>query len=229
MRLSILIFDGMTTLDAIGGYEVLSRIAGMETEFVGRTKGIVAADTRRLGLLAFRDFSEVTSTDILYVPGGPGGIPLEKDEEFLEYVRKLDRTSTWTVGICNGVALLAAAGLLKGQKATCNWFFRERIRQWGVEFVPERYHREGKYITGAGVSASIDTGFFLTQIIAGEAFARTVQLGLEYYPSPPFSEKSPAEAPAEAAEIIQRIEASGGRDQLLRQAAFSGTFPVVTA
>jgi hypothetical protein len=53
MRLSIVIFDGVTTLDAIGGYEALSRIPGMEVEFIGARRGIVAADTRALGLLAF--------------------------------------------------------------------------------------------------------------------------------------------------------------------------------
>ena len=75
MRLSILIFDGLTTLDAIGGYEVLARIPGMEVEFVAERRGIIAADTRSLGLVAFREFSEVMATDILYVPGGPGAVP----------------------------------------------------------------------------------------------------------------------------------------------------------
>ena len=79
MRLSILLFDGFTTLDAIGGYEVLGRIPGMEVEFVAGSRGILAADTRSLGLLAFRGFDEVTRTDILYVPGGPGAVPLETD------------------------------------------------------------------------------------------------------------------------------------------------------
>jgi len=121
MRLSILIFDGLTVLDAIGGYEVLSRIPGVEVEFVAAQRGIVAADTRRLGLLAYRDFSEVQSTDILYVPGGPGARALESDPEFIDYLRLLDSTSTWTIGICNGVTLLAIAGLLKGRQATTNW------------------------------------------------------------------------------------------------------------
>ena len=83
MRLSILIYDGLTTLDAIGGYEILARLPGMETEFVASRRGIIAADTRCLGLVAFREFSEVTATDILYVPGGPGGFALETDEIFL--------------------------------------------------------------------------------------------------------------------------------------------------
>ena len=144
MRLSILIYDGLTTLDAIGGYEILARLPGMETEFVAQRRGIIAADTRCLGLVAFREFSEVAATDILYVPGGPGGFALETDEIFLDTIRRLDKTSTWTVGICNGVGLLAAAGLLKGLKATTNWFYQDRLRAYGTEFVAERYHRDGQ-------------------------------------------------------------------------------------
>jgi putative intracellular protease/amidase len=211
MRLSILIYDGVTTLDAVGGYEVLARIPGIETEFVALTRGVIAADTRRLGLLAYRSFDEVRSTDILYVPGGPGGRALETDSQFLDYLRVLDRTSTWTIGICNGVTLLAAAGLLKGYKATTNWFDRERIAQYGVEFVAKRYHMMGKYVTGAGVSASIDTALFFAKHIANEDVARAIQLGLEYYPEPPLTEKTPDETPSYIHQIVRDHAATEAR------------------
>src|SRR6266540_1610587 len=183
MRLSILIYDGLTTLDAIGGYEILARLPGMETEFVASRRGIIAADTRCLGLAAFREFSEVTATDILYVPGGPGGFALETDEIFLDTIRRLDKTSTWTVGICNGVGLLAAAGLLKGLKATTNWFYQDRLRAYGIEF-------------------------------AGEQVAKTLQLGIEYYPAPPFPERRPQDVAVEIQDRIRRFESEGGRQQL---------------
>lgn len=182
----------------------------MEVEFFAKRKGIVAADTRRLGPLAYRDFDEVASTDILYVPGGPGATPLEKDEHHLAKIRALDATSTWTVGICNGVGLLAAAGLLASHQATMNWFYQDRLAAFGAEFVPERFHRSGKYITGAGVSASIDTALFLTEMLAGEQIAKTLQLGIEYYPAPPFPERSPAEAPEDAKQLVKAFEAEGG-------------------
>lgn len=220
MRLSILIYDGLTTLDAIGGYEVLSRLPGMETEFVGRRRGVVAADTRRLGLLAFRSFEEVRSTDILYVPGGPGGFLLEQDAAFLDTLRLLDSTSKWTVGICNGVGLLAAAGLLKGRRATTNWFYQDRLRGYGVEFVAERYHRDGKYVTGAGVSASIDTGLYLARELAGETVAKALQLGIEYFPAPPFPEKRVQEVPEPIVQIVRQFEESGGRDLLKARPPF---------
>jgi putative intracellular protease/amidase len=227
MKLSIVIFDGVTSLDAIGGYEVLSRIPGIEVEWVSQRRGVVAADTRALGLLAFRALHEVERTDILYVPGGPGGAPLETDETFLAELRRLDATSTWTVGVCNGSALLAAAGLLKGRKATTNWFYQERIAELGAEFVPVRYQRDGKYVTGAGVSASIDTGLFLIQQIGGDLLAKTIQLGVEYYPAPPFPEKTPDEAPPEAKEVVKAFESTAGPALLALRPAFAGTFEVL--
>lgn len=220
MRLSILIYDGLTSLDAIGGYEVLARIPGMETEFVGPARGVIAADTRRLGLLAWRSLDEVGKTDILYVPGGPGGLLLEKDETLLGHLRRLDRTSTWTVGICNGVGLLAAAGLLEGRKATTNWFYQDRLRAYGVEFVPERYHRDGKYLSGAGVSASIDTGLYLAQLLAGDMVAKAIQLGIEYFPAPPFPEKTVQESPPMIQQIVKQFEESGGAELLRMKPPF---------
>src|SRR5690606_24598570 len=77
MRVSFVLFDGFTALDAIGAYEVLSRIPGLEVEFAAIDRGIVAADTRRLGLLAYRTLNEIRSTDVLIVPGGPGVRALE--------------------------------------------------------------------------------------------------------------------------------------------------------
>jgi transcriptional regulator GlxA family with amidase domain len=227
MKLTMVIFDGLTSLDAIGGYEVLSRIPGMETEFVAPRKGIVATDTRALGLVAARALADVDRTDILYVPGGPGGAALETDETFLGHLRRLDATSTWTVGACNGGATLAAAGLLKGRKATTNWFYQHRLADFGATFVPERYWRDGKYVTAAGVSASIDMALFLTKEIGGEMLAKTIQLGVEYYPAPPFPETAPDQAPPEAQELVRMYESTQGALQLAQKPAFSGSFEVL--
>lgn len=221
MRLSIFLFDGVTALDAIGGYEVLARIPGMAVEFFARDRAVIAADTRRLGMVAWKGFDEVRSTDILYVPGGPGAFALESDSDCLAKLRELDATATWAVGICNGVGLLGAAGLLDGQTATTNWFYRERLAAYGAEFVPQRYHRSGKYVTGAGVSASIDTALFLASEIAGPETAKTLQLGIEYYPDPPFDEREPAEAPEFAQQLVAEFEASGWASQLAQTAPFA--------
>src|SRR4029078_8665689 len=102
MRLSIVLFDGFTALDVVGGYEVLANVPGVEVEFVAAEEGVVATDTRRLGMAAYRSLAEGTSCDILYVPEGPGVVPALDDAPFLDRLRGLHATATWTFGVCNG-------------------------------------------------------------------------------------------------------------------------------
>jgi putative intracellular protease/amidase len=44
------------------------------------------------------------------VPGGLGIYAAQHDLQILDFIRKLHETTTWTVGICNGVEILANAG-----------------------------------------------------------------------------------------------------------------------
>jgi putative intracellular protease/amidase len=206
MRMSILIFDGFTALDIVGGYESLSRIPGIEVEFVAKTPGVIAADTRALGLCAWKTLDEAAGTDILYVPGGPGGYPAQRDPEILDFIRKAHATTTWTIGICNGVEILATAGILNGVEVTTNYFARSRVAALGAKVLKTRYHRDGKIITGAGVSASADAGLFLLQQIVGDEMAETIQLGIEYYPDAPFGAKTVDEASDRAKAAITRFE-----------------------
>ena len=50
---------------------------------------------------------------------------------------------------------------------------------------------QGKVITAAGVSSGIDMALILLAKIAGEDFAKTIQLLIEYDPQPPFDAGSP--------------------------------------
>ena len=52
MQIAILIFDGLTALDAIGPYEVLSRLPGAELRFVAKQPGSKRTDSGSLRFLA---------------------------------------------------------------------------------------------------------------------------------------------------------------------------------
>ncbi|WP_157778412.1 DJ-1/PfpI family protein [Massilia violaceinigra] len=211
MRLSIVLFDGFTALDVVGGYEVLANIPGMEVEFVSDRVGLVASDTGRLGMAAYRTFDQLDTTDILYVPGGPGVAGALGNPALMACVCRLHATTAWTVSICNGAEILGAAGLLKGKKVTTNWFAREHVAAYGALVGTERYQRDGKLITGAGVSASIDAGLFLASLLGGETLARTIQLGIEYYPAPPFGSGTPDAQPQAAKDLIRHVEQHGAQ------------------
>lgn len=194
MKIVFLIFDQLTALDAIGPYEVLSRLPGAEVIFVAPEAGSVRTDTGALTLSTEISIDDVTEADVLVVGGGEGNRPMLGDERILDWIRQIDQTSTWTTSVCTGSLVLAGAGLLAGRSATTHWAYREILEALGAEPVSERVVRDGKYMTAAGVSAGIDMGLTLAAEIAGDETAKAIQLAIEYDPEPPFDSGSPATA-----------------------------------
>jgi len=203
MNIAILIYDRFTALDAIGPYEVLSRLPGASLSFVAAEPGPVTTDNGMLTLVAEHSISEVLSADIVLVPGGPGEVAARAGAEVLEWLRAVDATSTWTTSVCTGSLILAAAGLLEGRRATSHWLALDRLQEMGAEAVAERVVFDGKIVTGAGVSAGIDMALALAGKVAGDAVAQAIQLGIEYDPQPPFDAGSPSKAPAEVVEALR--------------------------
>lgn len=206
MQLAILLFDRFTTLDAVGPYETLSRLPGAETVFVAERTGPYRNDLGSLGLVADATLGEVTAPDILVVPGGPGQARQMADGPVHEWIRAVDAGTTWTTSVCTGSLILAAAGLLKGRRATSHWLALDQLGALGAEPTGERVVFDGKYVTAAGVSSGIDMGLTLAGRIAGDAAAQTIQLGIEYDPQPPYDAGSPDKAPAE---ITARMREDG--------------------
>jgi transcriptional regulator GlxA family with amidase domain len=203
MNIAIALFDRFTALDAVGPYEVLSRIPGARTTFVAAERGPVATDNGMLTLIAERSIGEVPEPDIVLVPGGPGELAARAGGPLLEWLRAAHRTSTWSTSVCTGSLILAAAGLLDGVRATSHWLALAKLEELGAEAVAERVVFDGKIVTAAGVSAGIDMALALAARIAGEPVAHAIQLGIEYDPQPPFDAGSPLTAPAEIVELLR--------------------------
>jgi transcriptional regulator GlxA family with amidase domain len=206
MRIAILIFDRLTALDAIGPYEVLSRVPGAELTFVGTEAGPKRTDTGRLGVVADAAIEELPDPDVLLIPGGEGNRPLMGDQRTLDWIRTAHETSQWTTSVCTGALVLGAAGLLEGKRATTHWAYLEALGNLGAQPVAERVVEDGKIVTAAGVSAGIDMALTLVDRIAGEQVAQAIQLGIEYDPAPPFDAGSPDKAAPELVELIRAME-----------------------
>jgi transcriptional regulator GlxA family with amidase domain len=216
MKTSILIFNGITALDAIGPYEVLRSVPGWEVEFVAASTGEVRTDSGHLGISADRALDEVTETDIVLVPGGAGNRPLLEDEEVLGWLREIDRQTKWTTSVCTGSLVLGAAGLLDGKRATGHWLYLEPLRAYGADPVGGRFVEDGKIVTAAGVSAGIDMALHLVGQEVGPEVAQAVQLAIEYDPQPPFDAGSPAKAPAQIVELVTAVAEADGSSLNLR-------------
>jgi transcriptional regulator GlxA family with amidase domain len=205
-KISILLFDGITALDAIGPYEVLRSVPGWEVAFVGKQPGEVRTDVGTLGLIADHGLAEAPAADILLIPGGKGSRALLTDAEVLDWVREVDRDTRWTTSVCTGSLVLGAAGLLSGRRATGHWLYLEPLRDYGAEPVTGRWVEDGKLLTAAGVSAGIDMALHLVGREEGPEVAQAIQLGIEYDPQPPFDAGSPHKAPAAIVEAVRGTE-----------------------
>ncbi|WP_155055838.1 DJ-1/PfpI family protein [Streptomyces blattellae] len=203
MQIALVVYDRFTALDAVGPYEILSRIPDAETIFVAKEAGPVRSDNGALALIADKTLAEVASPDLVVVAGGPGQSALMEDEHLLDWLRAVDAHSTWTTSVCTGSLLLAAAGLLRGRRATSHWLALGQLKQFGAEPAGERVVFDGKYVTAAGVSSGIDMALALLGRIAGDDCARTVQLAAEYDPQPPYDAGSPQKAPAHIVDALR--------------------------
>jgi transcriptional regulator GlxA family with amidase domain len=202
MKIAILLFDNFTVLDVAGPYEVLSNIPKSEICFVAREPGLYK-NSKGLQINAEYSLHNVPEPEIVVIPGGFGIDSILDDKEILGWINKVHETSQWTTSVCSGTLLLAAAGILNGRKVTTHWNRVEQLKKYNIEFVNERYVKDGKIITSAGVSAGIDMALYLTSLIVNENFAKTVQLAIEYDPKPPFDCGSPEKAPKEMVEMIK--------------------------
>ncbi len=203
MNVVFLVFEGITALDVVGPYEVLSRLPGARATFAGLARGPVRTENGFLALTADAALEEIAACDLLVVPGGFGTRTLERDERVLGWIRAVDATTRITASVCTGALLLAAAGLLAGRRANTHWAVRDRLAAWGALPVPDRVVRDGKYATAAGVSAGIDLALALAVELAGLEVASAIQLGIEYDPAPPLDAGNAERAPAALREALR--------------------------
>jgi len=205
MRIAIPLYDRFTALDAVGPYEVLSRLPGATVHFVADDPGMKRTETGMLGLSADLALEELPDPEILVVPGGYGTRALLHDEQFVGWVRRAHETSEWTTSVCTGSLVLAAAGILDGLEATTHWLEHDLLESLGARPTARRVVEQGKVITAAGVSSGIDMALVLAAHVAGDDVAKAIQLGIEYDPEPPFDSGSPSKAGAEIVELVTKL------------------------
>jgi putative intracellular protease/amidase len=196
MIIAIGLYQGFTTLDAIGPYEVLTYLPDAEVVICAEHTGVVDDQYNLVHLRVDTSFADVPRPDVLLVPGGPIAAQYAADgHPVVEWIRQAHPHTTWTTSVCTGSLLLGAAGVLKGVPATTHWSAYDDLASYGAEPTEERVVTSGRIVTGAGVSAGIDLALTLAADIAGPELAQTIQLAIEYDPHPPFDTGSPSKAP----------------------------------
>ena len=170
---------------------VLQRLPGATVAFIGKEKGNVRTDNGFLGLAVDYTFDEISSPNVILVPGGVGTRAFldGNDHEIITWLKNAHSTSQYTTSVCTGSLVLAAAGLLTDLTATTHWSAYDTLKELGSLPVTDRVveHLDQRIITAAGVSAGIDMALRLSQLLVDTEAAKAMQLMIEYDPQPPFN------------------------------------------
>lgn len=188
MLINVLAFPGMTMLDAIGPYEVLSRMPGARVQFVAPHEQAIRSDTGFVTLLPTCDLAAAEQAEVLLVPGGPPEhvLPVAQDPAVQQWLQRQHEGTRYTASVCTGSLILIAAGIVAEGGVSSHWAAADAIAGMGLTYTGARITRMGKVFTAAGVSAGIDMALALCAELTDPTTARTIQVGIEYDPDPPF-------------------------------------------
>ena len=207
------IYPNGTLLDFAGPNEILShipntnvRFASPEGGFVTLEKGIVFGPTEKL--------SDIDKVDVICVPGALNLSAMMKPE-MLRHVRRLSETARYVTSVCTGSIIMAAAGVLKGKRSACHWAFLNVLKDYGAIPDPARIVKDGRFMSGGGVTAGIDFGLAIAAELRGAQAAQEVQLLVQYDPQPPFHAGNPLDAPPKVRDTVFKI-LPGSENGLMR-------------
>lgn len=183
-------FDGFELLDVFGPVELLSRLPDeYPITYVAPSQGLVRS-SQGAQILADASLADAapdraTVPDIVLIPGGMGTRTLADDATFLAQLQAFAASATIVASVCTGSALLAAAGLLDGYRATSNKMAFAWAASHGTDVT---WVREARWVTdrdrwtSSGVTAGMDMMAALIAHLSGPDAAATAAREIEYQP-----------------------------------------------
>ncbi|WP_288801868.1 DJ-1/PfpI family protein [uncultured Corynebacterium sp.] len=185
----IVLFNQFELLDVAGPVEIFSLVPGTDIHFVAPQVGPVAS-SQNVELIAKYTLTDAPAPDVVLVPGGAGTRSLVYDDDFLSSIRELCARSPLLATVCTGSAILAAAGLLDGYRATSNKKAFDWVRSVrpSVEWISvARWVHDRNRWTSSGISAGMDMTYALITDTRGvevaETAARLAELEVHTDPS----------------------------------------------
>jgi cyclohexyl-isocyanide hydratase len=211
VKIAFLVYPGMFLQDLVGPMTVFEALMNREIYLVWKDKSTFSG--RFLGpkplipVTPNMTFDECPDDlDVLCVPGGvPGTFEIMDDDTVLTFLRTRGAKAKFITSVCTGSLVLAAAGLLKGYRATSHWLTRDALAVMGATPTAGRIVTDRNRITGGGVTAGIDFGLAIAAKLRSDEYAQAIQLYIEYDPQPPFDSGSPEKAPKQVKAFINEM------------------------
>jgi transcriptional regulator GlxA family with amidase domain len=173
-RVSVVLFEGFQLLDVFGPVELFSMVPDrLAIEFIGPEAGPVAS-SQGVRVTATTGYATAAGPDIVLIPGGQGTRRLVNDEAFLSWLRAWATPASVVTSVCTGSAVLAAAGLLDGYRATSNKAAFGWVREQSakVDWIAQaRWVEDRDRWTSSGIAAGMDMAAALLADLFGKDVA----------------------------------------------------------
>jgi transcriptional regulator GlxA family with amidase domain len=166
MKLTLVVLDGVQALDVAGPLDVfaeanqfLAQQDRYEVTLVGGRPDSVRCSSG-MEFKVHCDYRHFDAhSDLLLVAGGARFPEFRPEPAFSDWLQRQARGAARFGAVCNGVFLLAHAGLLEGREITTHWDHAARLASQfpGSIVRPDKiFVRDGNLFTCGGVSAGID-------------------------------------------------------------------------
>lgn len=186
-RVAILVYDGVKLLDVAGPADVFAEAnhlgANYRVELVSPT-GTDVVTSIGIRLAVGLTPADVMAADTLLVAGGDIYPRTAVAQDLADAASELAARSARVASICTGAFILAAAGQLRGKRATTHWKVTGKLAERYPDITVEAdaiYTRDGSTYTSAGVSAGIDLALALVEEDHGTELTRDVARALVVY------------------------------------------------
>ncbi|HEY6514996.1 MAG TPA: DJ-1/PfpI family protein [Steroidobacteraceae bacterium] len=159
-----LIYPNMTALDLVGPHYMLSLLMGAKVHLVAKTADPVTSDLG-LTITPTTTFERCPrNLTVLFAPGGTGALSAAADPQTRAFIAERGSRAKYVTSVCTGSLILAAAGLLKGYRATSHWAARDLLADFGAIPTDQRVVQDRNRITGAGVTSGLDFGLTMSPV-----------------------------------------------------------------
>ncbi|RED49748.1 DJ-1/PfpI family protein [Aestuariispira insulae] len=182
-KLAALVFPGFELLDLFGPLELFGSVdADINIAITSGQQGPVGS-TQGPRVMTDCLLKEALDAELFLIPGGPGIRNQIRNEDLLGWLNESAKTADMMMSVCTGSALLAAAGLLDGRRATTNKLSFSRVARTGknTQWIKQtRWVEDGKYWTSSGVSAGMDMALAVIERKFGRDCAKKAAIYAEY-------------------------------------------------
>lgn len=202
LKTGFLLAPGVAVMDLFGAHAVFGFAPQSELHLLWKTREPISA-LPPFPIAATTTFADCPDELDAFVVGA---VPADviADDEVIAFVRRQASRARYVIGICGGVLLLGAAGLLNGRRATTNFHVLDALAELGARPVGGgEVVIDGNLYTAGPATGGFEAALLVLAELRGAEAAKHVELTIEYHPRAPFGVGTPALAgPALTNEVL---------------------------